>query len=90
MTILLVPATWSWRLAGLTLGVLGVEALNLCRLVHLYWLGVIEPDAFFMTHRVAWNIVAIVMVTTFLYLWLRGARRHTDGGRQPRPVHAYS
>lgn len=88
VTLLVVPAAWSWRLTGLALGVIGIEALNLCRLVHLYWLGVVEPDAFFTAHRVTWNIVAIVMVAGYLLLWLRGSRRRPGVHGQSTPAHA--
>ena len=90
VTLLVVPAAWSWRLTGLALGVVGVEALNLCRLVHLYWVGVVEPDAFFTAHRVTWNVVAIVMVAGFLLMWLRGSRRRLEEHGQPTPAHAPS
>lgn len=89
VTLLIVPASRAWRLAGLALGVMGVEALNLCRLVHLYWLGVVDPDAFFTAHRVTWNIVAIVMVAGFLLLWLRGGGRREEGHVSSTPVHAH-
>lgn len=88
MTLLLVPGAWSWRLAGLALGVAGIEVLNLCRLVHLYWVGVVDPDAFFTAHRVTWNIIAVVMVAGFLLLWLRGCRRHDEELGPSTPAHA--
>lgn len=90
VTLLIVPATWTWRLAGLGLGVIGVEALNLFRLVHLYWLGVVEPDAFFTAHRVTWNLIAIVLVAGYLLLWLRGSGRRMGDHSQAAPAHARS
>jgi exosortase/archaeosortase family protein len=90
VTLLIVPVSRGWRLTGLALGVMGVEALNLCRLVHLYWLGVVDPDAFFTAHRVTWNIVAIVMVAGFLLLWLRGSRRHEEEHGLSTTAHAHT
>lgn len=78
-TVMLVPATRAWRFAGLAGGVVGVEALNLCRLVHLYWVGVVEPEAFFTAHRVTWNLIAISAVAGFLLFWIRRGRRHPPG-----------
>ncbi len=70
VTLLMVPASWFSRLSGLCIAVVGMEALNLCRLVHLYWIGVVDPGAFFVAHRVIWNIVAIIVAVGFLALWL--------------------
>ena len=88
-TLLVVPASaWS-RLLGLVLAVAGIEALNLLRLVHLYWTGVVDPEAFFMTHRVIWNIIAIVVVIAYLAAWLHMTGRndrHTR--RKARISHA--
>lgn len=81
VTVLLAPATRSWRLAGLLLGVAGVEALNLCRLVHLYWVGVFDPDGFILAHRVIWNAIAVAMVAGFLLWWLHAGRRRQSGLR---------
>lgn len=75
VTVLLAPAAPSWRLAGLALGIAGVAALNLLRLVHLYWIGVVEPDAFDTAHRVTWNVIAVAAVAGFLLWWLRCGRR---------------
>lgn len=78
VTVLLAPATPAWRMAGLTLGVVGVEALNLLRLVHLYWTGVTDPEAFVVAHRVTWNVVAVAAVAGFLLWWLHRGRRGTS------------
>ncbi len=80
VTLLMVPATWFSRLTGMCIALAGIEALNLGRLVHLYWVGVVDPDAFFMAHRVTWNIVAIAAVLGFLALWI-GVRRPIDGSK---------
>ncbi len=74
VTLLIVPATWLSRLAGVCVAVVGIEALNLVRLVHLYWTGVMDPDAFFIAHRVTWNIVTVVAVVAYLALWI-GVKR---------------
>ncbi len=78
VTLLMVPATWFSRLSGVGMALAGIEALNLGRLVHLYWVGAVDPDAFFMAHRVTWNIVAIAAIVGFLALWIR-ARRPVAG-----------
>ena len=90
VTLLVLPATWWWRLSGLLIATVGVQALNLLRLVHLYWTGVVDPDAFFVAHRVTWNIVAVIAVAGFLALWLFLNGRWTQGDhRRSRMPHAF-
>ncbi|GMQ74956.1 MAG: hypothetical protein BMS9Abin01_0199 [Gammaproteobacteria bacterium] len=89
VTLLMVPATWLSRLTGVSVAVVGIEALNLGRLVHLYWTGVVDPDAFFMAHRVTWNIVTVVAVIGYLALWLYlSQRRHR--GERPHPMTSHA
>jgi len=91
VTLFAVPATWVSRLCGLFLAIAGMQALNLCRLVHLYWTGVDDPDAFFVTHRVTWNIIAVIAVAGFLALWLYLNRRSTPvERRRSQTSHAFS
>jgi exosortase/archaeosortase family protein len=77
ITLLVMPASWTSRIAGMCVAVAGIEILNLLRLVHLYWTGVTDPNAFQMAHRVTWNIVAVIAVLVFLAVWLgiSGERR---------------
>ena len=89
VTLLMVPATWFWRLSGACMALVGIEALNLGRLVHLYWVGVVNPDAFFMAHRVTWNIVAIAAVVGFLAAWLYLSQGRRPG-KLPQPMKPYA
>jgi len=70
ITILFVRATWAQRIAGILIALVGIEAINVGRLVHLYWLGVHWPEAFFVAHRVVWNVVAVLAVLAYLGAWL--------------------
>ena len=91
VTLFALPATWVSRLSGLFIAIIGMQALNLCRLVHLYWTGVVDPDAFFVTHRITWNIIAIIAVIGFLALWLFLNSRSAPAHRQrSHTVHALS
>ena len=89
VTLLVVPATWIWRSAGVCMALVGIEALNLGRLVHLYWVGVVDPGAFFMAHRVTWNIIAIAAIVGFLAAWLYLSQGQPPG-KQPQPVKPYA
>lgn len=61
------PATGRRKLAGLLLGVPLLLGVNLTRLVHLYYLGVHQPQWFETAHRVVWEGI---IVLTVLGLWL--------------------
>ena len=80
VTLLIMPASWASRIAGLAVALVGIEALNLLRLVHLYWTGVVDREAFHVAHRLTWNIIAVVAVLIFLAVWLAitGQRRATQ------------
>ena len=69
-TILLVRATWAQRMAGILVALVGIEAINVGRLVHLYWLGVHWPEAFPVAHEVVWNVLAVLAVLAYLGAWL--------------------
>ncbi len=70
ITILVVRATWAQRIVGVLMALVCVEVFNVGRLVHLYWLGVHQPEAFFVAHRVVWNVVAVVAVLAYLGTWM--------------------
>ena len=70
ITILFVRATWAQRIAGILIALVGIEAINVGRLVHLYWLGVHWPEAFSVAHEVVWNVVAVLAVLAYLGAWL--------------------
>ncbi len=42
ITILVVRATWVQRTVGILIALVGIEVINVGRLVHLYWRGVPE------------------------------------------------
>ena len=88
VAILVVRSTWTQRVVGILFALACIEALNVGRLVHLYWLGVHQPDAFFVAHRVIWNVVAVGVVLAYLgaLLYLsRGRTRAEDRIPSPHP-----
>lgn len=90
VALLAVPAGWRARLAGLAAAFLLLEALNLCRLVHLYWTGVVDREGFFFAHRVAWNVLFVAAVAGLVALWLVLASRLPRRTRKHRPsMHAH-
>lgn len=70
--LLVLPNRWKAKVMLVLLGVAMVLALNLVRLVSLYFIGVRYPQAFTFFHTVLWNIAMLVFMLGF---WLRALRR---------------
>lgn len=65
------PAPWRYRLLGLGVGLLSVQALNLVRIVSLFYLGIWHTPSFEWAHLYLWQ--ALIMLDTLLVwlLWIR-------------------
>lgn len=70
--ILAFPAAWSSRLLGIAIGFVGIQLLNLVRVIALFLTGSYLPDFFDTSHTVVWQSV---VVATSLLLWLFWAQR---------------
>jgi exosortase H (IPTLxxWG-CTERM-specific) len=66
--VLAFPAPWQRRALGLVLGFLAIQALNLVRVVSLFWIGAHRPALFSTSHTVLWqSVVVLFSVLLFLY-----------------------
>lgn len=80
--LLALPLGWRSRARGVAVGVPLVLAVNLARLVSLYFVGVHWPEAFDFAHLVAWEAA---MVLAILGVWIGCASRlGTPAGRVRR------
>jgi exosortase H (IPTLxxWG-CTERM-specific) len=69
------PAAGRRKLVGLLLGVPALLAVNLARLVHLYYLGVHQPRWFEVAHRVVWEGIIVLAVLALWVAWTMWADR---------------
>ena len=69
--ILAFPAPWRYRLWGLLIGFLGVQTLNLLRIISLAYLGVWKPAWFYWIHWYVWDALILLDVLLIFLLWLR-------------------
>ncbi len=70
--VLAFPATWRAKAAGLALGLVAIQAVNLVRVVALFLTGVYFRAWFDSSHTVVWQTVVIL---SSVLLWLLWANR---------------
>jgi exosortase H (IPTLxxWG-CTERM-specific) len=70
--VLAFPAAWGARLAGLALGILAIQGVNLVRVVALFLTGVYFPSLFDSSHTVIWQSIVILCG---VLLWIYWAHR---------------
>lgn len=75
------PATWRQRLAAITLGFLAVQAMNILRIISLFYLGDWDLDIFSWVHLYLWPTLIMLDVLVVFILYLRYLS-------QPAPDHA--
>ncbi len=71
--VLAFPAPWRARLAGLGIGIVVIQAVNLLRVVALFLTGVYFRDWFDSSHTVVWQTVVIL---SGVLLWIFWANRY--------------
>jgi exosortase H (IPTLxxWG-CTERM-specific) len=67
--VLAFPAPWTSRLAGLALGILAIQVVNLIRVVALFLTGVYFPSFFDTSHTVVWQTVVILFGVLLWIFW---------------------
>ncbi|MDO6747624.1 exosortase H [Gilvimarinus sp. 1_MG-2023] len=77
------PAPWRYRFMGLGLGLASVQALNLVRIVSLFYLGIWHKPSFDWAHLYIWQ--ALIMLDTLLVwmLWIRYIPNVSGNNTQP-------
>ena len=69
--ILAFPASWQRKLVGLAAGIFAVQALNVVRVISLFYLGQWNLDAFEFAHRYVWQALIMLDVLIVWLLWVR-------------------
>jgi exosortase H (IPTLxxWG-CTERM-specific) len=70
--ILAFPASWRWKLAGLA-GVVAIQALNIVRIVSLFYLGQWNGPWFDWAHLYLWQALIMLDALVVWLLWMRNA-----------------
>lgn len=66
------PAGWRYKLLGLAVGMAAVQALNVVRVISLYYLGQWNTTAFHFAHAYLWQGLIMLDVLVVWLLWARG------------------
>jgi exosortase H (IPTLxxWG-CTERM-specific) len=69
--VLAFPTTWRYKLAGLVIGLVAVQGLNLVRIISLFYIGQWNLDAFKFAHEYVWQALIMLDVLVVWLLWLR-------------------
>jgi len=78
--VLAFPGHWRRKPAGLAVGVAAILALNLVRIVSLYFIGLYVPRFFPTAHLELWPVIFIL---TALGLWIAWIRWSREGDHLP-------
>lgn len=69
--ILAFPSPWKYKLGGIFLGSIAVQALNLIRIITLFYLGQWNMKVFEWAHLYIWQALIMLDVLIFFLVWLR-------------------
>ena len=69
--VLAYPAPWKLKLVGLAAGAVAIQALNLVRIVSLFYLGQWDLAWFEWAHLYAWQALIMLDALLVWLLWIR-------------------
>ncbi len=69
--ILAFPAPWRLKLIGLAIGVVAIQALNIVRIVSLFYLGQWDAKWFEWAHLYIWQSLIMLDALIVWLLWIR-------------------
>lgn len=75
------PVAWRTKVAGLLVGLVAVQLINLVRVLSLFYTGVYLPRFFNESHVVVWQSVVILSGVALWVVWARWAVTRTENGR---------
>ena len=67
--ILAFPSTLKEKLIGLAIGIPGIQAINLVRIITLYFIALHRPDLFEQYHIYVWQSIVIILSMGIWLFW---------------------
>lgn len=80
------PARWSARLIGIGAGLLAIQAVNLLRVITLFYLAGWNMRVFEFAHLYLWQALIMLDVLVVWLLWMRWVARTESGAGLPLPA----
>jgi exosortase H (IPTLxxWG-CTERM-specific) len=77
------PAPWQRKLAGLAVGILAVQSLNVVRVISLFYLGQWDIRVFEWAHLYVWQALIMLDVLVVWLVWVRLLPKEDASGRGP-------
>jgi exosortase H (IPTLxxWG-CTERM-specific) len=69
--VLAFPAPWVRKLVGVLLGFVAIQAVNVVRVVSLFYVGVFWPSLFTASHVFVWQSLIIIFGVVLWIIWVR-------------------
>ncbi|HWQ56647.1 MAG TPA: exosortase H [Bryobacteraceae bacterium] len=69
------PSNWKWKLIGLGAGLAAIQALNLLRLISLFYLGQYSMPVFEFAHLYLWETLIVIDAMVVFGIWSRRAQQ---------------
>jgi exosortase H (IPTLxxWG-CTERM-specific) len=73
--VLAFPSRWQAKIPGLVVGAIAIQALNVVRIVSLFYLVQWSARAFEFAHLYLWQALIMIDVLVIWLLWLRWVTR---------------
>jgi exosortase H (IPTLxxWG-CTERM-specific) len=78
------PSTWKHRLLGFVWGTIAIQALNVVRVISLFYLGQWNTTVFMIAHEYLWQALIMLDVLVVWLIWVR-ANPQRWGDEPPGP-----
>lgn len=65
------PASWRRKLVGILVGFAAIQVFNVVRVVSLFYVGVLRPQWFSVSHVFVWQSLVIVFGVVLWLVWAR-------------------
>jgi exosortase H (IPTLxxWG-CTERM-specific) len=69
--VLAFPAPWRRKLLGVVLGFVAIQVFNVVRVVSLFYVGILRPQWFNVSHVFVWQSFVIVFGVVLWLVWVR-------------------
>jgi exosortase H (IPTLxxWG-CTERM-specific) len=82
------PAPWRHKIAGILIGALTIQVMNLVRVISLFYIGQWSRDAFVWMHLYVWQALIMLDVLVVWLVWIRMLPRaaSTSAPSSPPPA----